>query len=119
MTKKKESTILKERLDKIVKIEILTQYNFCFLCGRPAIELHHWMHGRDNTRYRFDPYNLLPICRDCHTEVHKGNISFEEVKGKALYHGIISIEVFDRIFNDNKVYKIYNHELEDMIKERK
>lgn len=45
----------------------------CYFCGRGATEIHH-IRGRSNILLRYDLNNLLPICRDCHEQIHRKNI---------------------------------------------
>lgn len=40
----------------------------CFACASEEhVEVHHLDGDRDNN----DPGNLIPLCRDCHTELHR------------------------------------------------
>jgi len=120
ISKKKKRTILKERLDDIVRDEILAENPFCFLNPNlEATEVHHFLHGRTNTKYRWDKRNLLPINRKSHRLAEDGKISQEEVEGKALYYDLLTIEELEEIKSDSSINKIYDHEIEDMIKEKK
>lgn len=49
---------------------ILTDnYEICYVCGRPACELHHVLHGAD--KKKSEELGLMaPLCRDCHNSVH-------------------------------------------------
>lgn len=41
----------------------------CYVCARPANDLHHIMHGAD--KKISEKYGLMvPLCRDCHNSVH-------------------------------------------------
>jgi len=104
------------KADKIVsKVNLYTNPD-CLICGKPAIDSHHWIHGRTNTKYRTDLRNILSCCRNCHTEIHKGNISFEEVKGFALYWDLVSEKELEEILYDNSINKYATEDIEDFIK---
>ena len=45
----------------------------CFLCGRQSTEIHHIIH-RDNMILRYDLKNLIPLCSECHHNLHDRNI---------------------------------------------
>lgn len=41
----------------------------CYVCGRPATDYHHCMHGPD--KKLSEKYGLMvPLCRECHNKVH-------------------------------------------------
>lgn len=104
-----------EKADKLVsKVNLYTNTK-CLICNEPATDSHHWIHGRVNTKYRFDMRNIFSCCRNCHTEIHKGNISFEEVKGKALYWDLVSEKELEEILYDNSINKIATADIEEFI----
>lgn len=45
------------------------EYFTCYVCGRPATDYHHCMHGAD--KKLSEKYGLMvPLCRECHGKVH-------------------------------------------------
>lgn len=50
---------------------MITDYTeICILCGRPKDDTHHLLNG--NNRATCDEDNItIPLCRKCHTEIHK------------------------------------------------
>ena len=59
---------------------IWTDNFYCQLCLRPASEMHHnlgrgYRYGYIGTNRKLfsSPFNSLPVCRDCHTNIHKEN----------------------------------------------
>ena len=41
----------------------------CYICGAPATDRHHMLHGR--MRKKADQYGLIvPLCRTCHMLLH-------------------------------------------------
>lgn len=49
---------------------IMTDDNFsCYVCGRPAAEWHHVLHGADKKLSETTGL-MVPLCRDCHNKVH-------------------------------------------------
>ena len=41
----------------------------CYVCGRPAEEIHHCMHGPDK-KLSEEHGLMVPLCRECHNKVH-------------------------------------------------
>lgn len=50
---------------------MITDYTeICILCGRLKDDTHHLLNG--NNRATCDEDNItIPLCRKCHTEIHK------------------------------------------------
>ena len=49
---------------------ILTDdYENCFVCGRPATDWHHCLHGSSKKQSEADGL-MVPLCRECHNKVH-------------------------------------------------
>ena len=45
------------------------EYECCYMCGAPASEWHHVLHGAD--KKLSEEYGLMvPLCRNCHNRVH-------------------------------------------------
>lgn len=44
-------------------------YFTCYVCGRPAAEWHHVMHGADK-KLSETMGLMVPLCRECHNKVH-------------------------------------------------
>ncbi|MEN6319754.1 MAG: hypothetical protein ABFD82_13465 [Syntrophaceae bacterium] len=46
----------------------MTALDVCNICGRPAEDAHHCLIGRSKRHPELDnPFNLEPLCRECHT----------------------------------------------------
>ena len=41
----------------------------CFVCGRPANDIHHVFHGADK-KLSEETECMVPLCRECHSRVH-------------------------------------------------
>ena len=60
-----------------VKIEFKSMYKLhfgnpdsCFMCMESREALHHWNYPKD---FKDDNWkNLLPVCHECHSEIHDG-----------------------------------------------
>ena len=63
---------IEKQLDKLVQIASLNKK--CAVCGKPA-ECYHHLIGRANPMTRYDPINLLPVCYDCHRDIHDGKVN--------------------------------------------
>lgn len=49
---------------------ILTDdYTTCYVCGRPASDMHHIFHGADK-KLSESLGCMVPLCRTCHNRVH-------------------------------------------------
>ena len=49
---------------------ILTDdYDHCYVCGMPAVDYHHIMHGADK-KLSEELGLMVPLCRKCHERVH-------------------------------------------------
>lgn len=71
----------------------------CFLCLRPASEMHHTVFGR--FRKLSDKYGLIvPLCRECHDMVHKDNKT-------ALMLKQISQNAFDEKYGQGEFIKVF------------
>ena len=78
---------------------IITQSTVCFLCHRPASEMHHCVFGR--FRKLSDKYGLVvPLCRECHEIVHRN-------ADRALMLKQIAQASFDRKYGEGEFIKIF------------
>ena len=113
MQKDRKKTIL--QLDKKASIECRKLKPRCLFCKSRAIEPHHAIHRRNNIKYRWSQENLISLCRFHHSQVHSGEISYNEVRREMLYWDVISIEDLDRIEQDNSINKITTAELKELL----
>ena len=113
----RKETIL--HLDKVFSKICRERDQHCLLCRAQPTDPHHFVHGRINIKYRFDLRNLIGVCRECHTKIHNGQIKYEEVRAKALYWDIISMDELEEIENDNSINKITTADLQDLLKKVK
>lgn len=59
---------IEKELDRLV--QELCKNHRCHVCGaRKATAVHHII-GRANKLLRYDFSNLLPVCDDCHRQIH-------------------------------------------------
>lgn len=59
-------------LDTLIQLE--SKNHRCKVCGRKADCYHHLI-GRANPMTRYDKVNLLPVCYDCHRDIHDGKVN--------------------------------------------
>lgn len=72
--KKSKKSRLKRKLDLLLRDKILLKYPNCLVCGRQAIDAHHFFPKSSSLRLRFCCANLISLCRQCHFSHHtKGN----------------------------------------------
>ena len=54
----------------------ITDYEkYCFLCGRPASEMHHLVYSGALRKLADDDGLFVPCCRECHNEIHNTGIA--------------------------------------------
>lgn len=52
-----------------IKSIITNNFDVCYVCGKPRQQFHHIMNGA--YRKKSEKYGLIiPICEQCHREVH-------------------------------------------------
>ena len=59
---------IQKELDKLV--QMLCIDHRCDICGCRAAEAVHHIIGRSNDLLRYDFSNLLPVCYECHRNIH-------------------------------------------------
>ena len=62
---------IENELDKLV--QELSHGKRCYICNRPAFCMHHLIR-RDDQMLRYEEINLMPVCKECHDEIHRGHI---------------------------------------------
>lgn len=62
---------VKKELDRLV--QEASKGKLCRICKQPAVCFHHIIR-RDEPMARYDPLNLMPVCKHCHDEIHNGHI---------------------------------------------
>ena len=62
-----------KQLDKIFQVEGLKRFPTCKYCGSQADCLHHLI-GRRHLATRWDYDNSVPVCQNCHNDIHQGHI---------------------------------------------
>lgn len=73
--------------------------DICFLCHRPASEIHHCVFGR--FRKLSDKYGLVvPLCRECHEVVHRN-------KNRADLLKEIAQHSFDIKYGEGEFEKVF------------
>ena len=67
---------------------MITKYTeYCLLCGKPKEDVHHLINGTGLKRLA-DAWNLTtPICRECHSEIHKSAVAMKlsKICGQLLF----------------------------------
>ena len=72
-------TPIEKKLDKLV--QSLSNNHRCHVCGRDATAVHHII-SRSNKLLRYDIVNLLPVCYDCHRNIHDGKVDVKRYIAK-------------------------------------
>uniref|UniRef100_A0A7V3JAD4 HNH endonuclease n=1 Tax=candidate division CPR3 bacterium TaxID=2268181 RepID=A0A7V3JAD4_UNCC3 len=68
LTKKEK---LRREADKLWQLILMRRYKGrCFVCGKKAIEVHHFVPKQQCLALRYDLENGIPTCRSCHFQIH-------------------------------------------------
>jgi len=66
-----------KRLDKLASELCRLKYKFsCHICQREGTDAHHIV-SRNHKRQRWNPDNLVFLCRPCHIKAHAENMTFD------------------------------------------
>ncbi len=66
----------------------ITEYTkYCTLCGRPTSESHHLLYGGAIRKLADDDGLYIPICRECHNEIHNNGTAgkLSKIVGQLAY----------------------------------
>ena len=85
---------IEKELDRLVQQLRINQR--CHICGAKATEIHHII-GRKNYVLRYDLPNLLPVCQQCHSDIHDKGLSVESYVPSEIWQYLQE--------NKNKSYK--------------
>lgn len=78
---------------------IITEDDRCYICHRPASDIHHCVGGR--FRKLSDKYGLtVPLCRSCHNNVHTS-------AKDALHLKQIAQKTFDEKYGAGEFMKVF------------
>jgi 5-methylcytosine-specific restriction endonuclease McrA len=83
---------LQKKLDRLIQLYFVPKFPNCYLCPNETSEMHHFIQKKQSTALRYDPINLIPLCKSCHCRLHKSDYSVMSIKIKE-YKG-------DKWFND-------------------
>lgn len=102
ISKQKEITRLKNKLDSLWSLAVRKRDKRCLLCGKTTgLQAHHWIKRKaqgNKTRWAMD--NGITLCYYCHMfRAHKGvQIDAEAIKKVALQ--VIGEKSFNEIMNE-------------------
>lgn len=68
----------------------------CYVCGQPAREIHHVMHGADK-KLSEELGLMVPLCRKCHERVHHVGGEYDRILKVEAQRAYL-IEVFGRCY---------------------
>ena len=66
---------------------MITNYTeYCIICGRPKTDDHHLVFGRGRRKLASQDDLLIPLCREHHDFIHKGECqTLSKIIGQLLY----------------------------------
>ena len=56
----------------------------CYICRRPATEVHHCLFGTADRKKADEDGLFIPVCRSCHNAIHNPKNDFDKWLQKAL-----------------------------------
>lgn len=59
---------LRSEVDRLWFIKNLQKY--CIVCGKKAIQVHHFFYKSQYGHLRYDPENAISLCQGCHFTLH-------------------------------------------------
>lgn len=105
MDKKDYADFLQSMEWKAVRNEYIKTHSKCFMCGRPASEVHHFKYEKGELGF-LNTKNLVSLCRSCHREVHLFDKLIMSFAGSDLtvpsiiesFRKMIDVEAIDKLF---------------------
>lgn len=61
---------LQKKCDKLLQQIYTKKYPKCDICGKPTYTMHHFVEKSRSNRLRYEPENLIPVCKLCHYYIH-------------------------------------------------
>jgi 5-methylcytosine-specific restriction endonuclease McrA len=61
---------LKRKADKVLQLKYVPLNPTCFVCNGETSEMHHYIPKSQSNNLRYDPDNLIPLCKKCHSRHH-------------------------------------------------
>lgn len=61
---------LEIKCDRLLQLHYVPLNQDCFVCGKPTAEMHHFIAKSQSNELRYDPKNLIPLCKGCHIKHH-------------------------------------------------
>lgn len=98
--------------DTLIRKLILARDNGrCRVCGLPATDVHHLI-TRQQLSVRWYAYNLLSLCRTCHSYAHKERRIFNE-KFKKYHEKAVDVLICSK--DEKTDIKDWNNFLKEML----
>jgi len=63
---KSKKARLKDKLDRMIQQIYVPLNPKCLVCGGQTSEMHHYHQKSSSLSLRYNPLNLIPLCRSCH-----------------------------------------------------
>ena len=61
---------LRKKADRLAQIKYVTLNPICLVCDGQTAEMHHFIPKSQSNNLRYDPLNLIPLCKKCHCRHH-------------------------------------------------
>jgi len=100
--KKDPKKSLRKRADKLWSIACFQEWgNRCTVCGKPAVDPHHFFTKSSYGHLRYDINNAVPLCRKCHMRIHFGedptiNKEIIDIRGNDWYQALKQKAFFEK-----------------------
>ena len=67
----KKLSTLRKKADKLLQEKCVSDNPRCLICNDYTSECHHFVQKSQSRVLRYDPDNLIPLCKGCHFKIHR------------------------------------------------
>ena len=93
-----EKRRLIDKADRLLQDYYRTLKLDCLVCGARSDIVHHFVEKSQSAGLRYEPLNLVPLCRSCHARHHLAGDpeivgTIIKKKGQAWYNKLIKLRI--------------------------
>lgn len=70
----RDCMLMDQKFNKVKSKILMTRGNSCQMCGIPysgeSLQMHHVKPVTKFPELRYDPQNILVVCKECHKQIH-------------------------------------------------
>ena len=87
MAKPKKLSYYRKKADDLLQDKYRTEWPKCTLCKKKSVCVHHFFPKSASAALRYQPENLVPVCKGCHLKFHSRNAA-EAVGNLLIKRGV-------------------------------